>query len=219
MRRLNKEFPGVLAPQSRLAFAVVFSAAAHLVLIYGLALPPGSAAVSRSAPINARLMPSEPVPLQARREPVPAIRPATTPSVAFPAEAAPPAVSANPDRAAEPPILDPVPAAAGLPEPPDLVHYAAKDLDIYPLLQAALHPVYPETARAQKLAGAVTLLLLIDESGRVVSTTVVDAVPEGLFEDSARQAFSGAAFTPAQKDGRRVRSRILVSVNYDPNKP
>jgi protein TonB len=63
----------------------------------------------------------------------------------------------------------------------------------------------------------VTLEVLIDESGRVTQTSVVDAVPAGIFEQAAQQAMADALFYPAQKDGRIVRSRILVKVEFSAN--
>lgn len=134
-------------------------------------------------------------------------------------------VAAQPARSGDP-VQEALPAAddtglglPGLPQAPDLVHYAAKDLDVFPQLQAALRPDYPQSALQQKMAGTVTLLVLVDEAGRVTGVSVVDAAPQGMFDDSARQALSSAAFVPAQRDGRKVRSRILVNVSYDPDKP
>jgi protein TonB len=220
MRRIRREFADVPAAGSRLAFAVVFSTAAHLVLIYGLALRPGSPTVTYPGPIHARLVPSESAPLQAKRKAVPILLPAAANATISPPDAASPGVT---DHAVsseqQPPGNAVVPETTGLPDPADLVHYPAKDLDVYPQLQSALYPDYPEQARTQKITGTVTLLVLIDEAGRVTGISVVDAVPEGLFEDSAQQALARAAFIPAQRDGRRVRSRVLVSVNYAPDEP
>jgi protein TonB len=44
----------------------------------------------------------------------------------------------------------------------------------------------------------------------------MDAAPEGIFEQAALQAVGRAAFYPAQKDGRAVRSRILIKVEFNP---
>ena len=99
---------------------------------------------------------------------------------------------------------------------PDPVHYPAKELDIYPQALLPITPGYPETARDAHAAGSVTLLVLIDEVGRVVGTSVMDATPDGVFEEAAQRALANAAFYPAQKDGRPVRSRILIKVEFDP---
>ena len=44
----------------------------------------------------------------------------------------------------------------------------------------------------------------------------MDAAPDGVFEQAAQQALADAAFFPAQKDGRAVRSRILMKIEFDP---
>lgn len=121
----------------------------------------------------------------------------------------------------EPGSIDPEPAApaggevaaANIPDP---VHYSAKDLDVYPQAAKRIAPLYPEMAHNSKVAGSVTLLVLIDEAGRVVDTSVTDATPEGVFEQAAQQALANAAFYPAQKDGRLVRSRVLIKIEFDP---
>ncbi len=99
---------------------------------------------------------------------------------------------------------------------PDPVHYPARDLDVYPQALRPLTPVYPEAARDAQISGFVTLQVLIDESGRVTGTSVVDTAPDGVFEQAARDALANAAFYPARKDGRSVRSRILIKVEFDP---
>jgi protein TonB len=99
---------------------------------------------------------------------------------------------------------------------PDTVHYPANELDIYPQALTRIAPDYPEAARDAHVAGSVTLLVLIDEVGKVVDASVTDAVPDGVFEQTAQAALANASFYPAQKDGRPVRSRILIKVEFDP---
>ena len=135
--------------------------------------------------------------------------------------------SPEPGMVAPPSTLPSPPAIASEPEPaaaaggdtilsiPDPVHYPAKDLDVYPQASKRITPVYPQAARDTRITGSVTLLVLIDEAGRVVSTSVTDAAPDGVFEQAAQHALENAAFYPAQKDGRPVRSRILVKIEFD----
>lgn len=99
---------------------------------------------------------------------------------------------------------------------PDPIHYPAAEIDIYPQALRRIAPIYPETARNAQLAGSVTLAVLIDEAGKVVGTSVMDSVPAGVFEEAAQQALADSTFYPAQKDGRSVRSRILIRVEFDP---
>jgi protein TonB len=204
--------------------AVALSLALHVFLIYGFSLPVDSATVARVAVIHARLdstRASANPPRAKRREFTAA--PESTPF--NPMTLAPPVPQAEPEPETAPQFASsgddsqPVPAnsdsTAGL-NIPDPVQYPAKDLDIYPQPLRPITPVYPRAAREAQLAGFVTLMVSIDETGRVVGTSVTDAAPDGVFEQVAQQALAVAAFYPAQKEGRTVRSRILVKVEFDP---
>jgi protein TonB len=58
--------------------------------------------------------------------------------------------------------------------------------------------------------------VLVDEAGKVREVSVVEAQPEGYFEPAALAAFQDVRFEPARKDGRPVRSRVLIKVAFDP---
>jgi len=73
---------------------------------------------------------------------------------------------------------------------------------------------WPQSVSAGAPQGRVVLLLLIDESGAVTEVSVVEAVPAGYFEESALAATRAARFTPGSKDGRIVKSRVLMELNY-----
>ncbi|MFN3398052.1 MAG: energy transducer TonB, partial [Sulfurimicrobium sp.] len=62
---------------------------------------------------------------------------------------------------------------------------------------------------------SVVLVLLLDESGRVQDLSVEESYPPGMFDQSATEAFRNARFTPAQRHGRAVKSRVRIKVNYD----
>jgi len=184
----------------RLSVAVVLSATLHLYLIYGLALQPTHSPADYVSIINARLLPEPavtkwPAAPAMQRERIVAVQPAAQ---------APPAGDRSPEPEGSTPSL------------PDPVHYAARDLDVYPQPLNGIEPVYPQTALAGEIGGWVTLLLLIDESGRVTDASVVDAFPPDVFEESALRALAATVYSPAQKNGRAVRSRILVKLDYDP---
>ncbi len=225
MRRVRQTSPG-LSPAifSRMSAAVALSIAFHIFLIYGFSLAPDSGPGARVTVIHARLMSPQPPRSPQRAKPperISAREPRPAPTVlSQPAATA----SVEPSTVPSPTIapVDPEPAATAgsdstVANIPDPVHYPAKDLDIYPQASKRITPVYPEMARDSKVAGSVTLLVLIDEAGRVVGTSVMDAAPDGVFEQAAQQALANAAFYPAQKDGRTVRSRILIKVEFDPS--
>jgi len=202
--------------------AVALSAALHIFLIYGFSLPAESGPAGWTSIINARLAPSLPaanhqqvVAPEHSRKPGPLPRAVSSPAsheeVVEPLKAPEAAMVA-----ADPEPVVATSDVATIPSIPDPVHYPVRDLDIYPQALNPIRPVYPHEARVAQIGGSVTLLVLIDEAGRVVGTSVADAAPGGLFEQAALQALAGSAFYPAQKDGRTVRSRILVKLEFDP---
>ena len=97
----------------------------------------------------------------------------------------------------------------------DPTYYAAKQLDVYPLPLTEIKFDYPESAAAERIDGRLLMLLLIDEFGVVNEASVVEAHPEGYFEESALAVFRATRFSPAQKQGRPVKSRVLMHVRYE----
>ena len=198
-------------PPSRFGAALCLSALAHFAM--PLWVSGGGARTSASAPprpaLSVRIMPQ----LEAL-----ATDPSILPTVAeTPAEPRPraerverrePVVSAAP--------LEPQPArpAGGVPEAPDLNYYPARQLDIYPKLLSALDLKYRGKAAEDGVTGRALLLVLIDEAGTVNEVSVVEAEPVNVFEDDAQRALMAARFTPAYRNGRAVRSRVLIAVNY-----
>jgi len=95
-----------------------------------------------------------------------------------------------------------------LPEVPDTTVYTAADLDSYP------RPIVPlELGRVSGWSGQLRLELFIDEHGNVVRVTFPEPVAPGAPEAALRELIAGARFAPARKEGRAVKSRIVLSVN------
>lgn len=99
----------------------------------------------------------------------------------------------------------------------DPTYYPAKQLDVHPVALNLIKPAYPEKGVELGVDGKVILLLLIDEAGVVKEASVVEADPEGVFEESSLAAFRNARFAPAKKNGRTVKSRVLIKVSYELN--
>jgi protein TonB len=95
-----------------------------------------------------------------------------------------------------------------LPQAPDPIYYPARDLDDYPRPLAPLRIGRP--ARAS--AGEVRLELLIDEHGVVRNVVFTEPVQLRGAEEELRATLVATPFVPARKDGRPVRSRILLSL-------
>nr|MBA3352045.1 TonB family protein [Blastocatellia bacterium] len=73
-------------------------------------------------------------------------------------------------------------------------------------------PPYPAAARAVGASGAVSVQVLIDESGDVVSASPVSGHP--LLRAAAAQAARGAKFSPTQLEGMPVKVSGIITYNF-----
>jgi len=73
-------------------------------------------------------------------------------------------------------------------------------------------PAYPPAAKAVGASGSVTVQVLIDESGNVVSATAVSGHP--LLRASAVAAARGAKFSPTQLSGQPVKVSGVITYNF-----
>jgi len=199
-------------PARRILIALSVSLLAHFLLV---GYRGGSGAAHTAAivlkPLQARLewMP-EALPPPAEADMPPLITPVTTPVTALVTTPPPPVISprrlpvAAPVAAVEP--LSASAAASG----PDLRFYLARELDRYP---SPLTTLSLDDGRGT--AGGVRLWVSIDQAGRVVDVAVIDADPPGEFERLARERVLATWFVPAERDGRPVKSRILLVLRQD----
>jgi protein TonB len=100
--------------------------------------------------------------------------------------------------------------ALALPQAADPSYYTARDLDRYP---RPLAPLRINRAAGDG-AGEVRLEILIDERGIVQDMTFAGPAAPARVEEELRAALVATRFMPAQKDGRAVRSRIVLSVSF-----
>ena len=146
-------------------------------------------------------------PLQARLELMPgALPPAPEVDAPLVTAAKQPVISPRRPSPVTAPVVavDPSPAgAAG--SGPDPRFYLARELDQYP---SALSALSLDDGRGT--AGSARLWVSIDQAGRVVDVGVIDADPPGEFERLARERVLATRFVPARRDGRPVKSRILL---------
>lgn len=194
----------------RFVAAVAVSALVHAALI-GVAQDPGARSArvhpgAHNPPLVARLIAAAPL-LPAASPEAPRValkRLRASPVARKPsAQATPGGVAIASEREGE--------DRAGA---PDATYYAARQLDRYPELITALELKFPSDIDLAVSAGHVLLLVLIDAQGRVNDASVVEAAPPGVFDEDATRALWSARFTPAVKDGRAVRSRLVVHVTY-----
>ena len=73
-------------------------------------------------------------------------------------------------------------------------------------------PPYPPAARAVRASGAVSVQVLISESGSVVSASAVSGHP--LLRAAAVQAARGARFSPTMLSGQPVKVSGVITYNF-----
>ena len=73
-------------------------------------------------------------------------------------------------------------------------------------------PNYPPIAKAARAAGTVTVQILVDESGRVVSASAVNGHP--LLQQAAVAAARQARFSPTLLSGQPVKVSGVITYNF-----
>ena len=161
------------------------------------------------APIE---VPDQPIVLTpgalAEVQPVPQIAPQPA-STQLEAAVQPAATPTGPE-----PVSNPAPAVAII-SSVDLIYYGVRDVDVLPQALRAVQLDYPAEADRQRISGKLRLQLKIEADGQVSDVEVVSADPPGVFDEAAVKAFRAARFVPAEKNGRPVRVRVLIPVEFD----
>lgn len=80
-------------------------------------------------------------------------------------------------------------------------------------------PGYPATAIKDKIAGRVSLKILVGKDGKTKEVQVEDSMPQGVFDEASVSAAKLWTFEPAMQDGQAVESWIKVPVDFSPTGP
>ena len=102
---------------------------------------------------------------------------------------------------------------SALPTPQDPTYYSARSLDVFPARLTAWDTSAIRAA-AQGAGGSVRVMLLIDEVGAVNEVESVQGAALGSIDIAIRDLFLTARFSPARKDGRVVKARVLVNLDF-----
>ena len=95
--------------------------------------------------------------------------------------------------------------------------YTADQVDqpAQPDPEEPLAPYYPDSLKSAKISGHVVLEFVVDTAGNVETETIgVVLSTHPRFAESARNAVWRAAFTPAVRQGRRVRQLVQIPVQF-----
>jgi protein TonB len=118
------------------------------------------------------------------------------------------------------PAATPVSASPTAPAVPDSRHYLTTELDVRPGIKVRVQPPYPARAARENMSGKAVVQLFIDSNGGVEKVAIERAAPDGYgFGESAARAFRAARFSPAMKDGKRVRVQMRIEVSFDAPPP
>ncbi|MFN7087795.1 MAG: energy transducer TonB [Burkholderiales bacterium] len=95
--------------------------------------------------------------------------------------------------------------------PGSAYYYKPSELDRRPF---PLSPIDLQTRIAEDDGddGSVVLRLLISESGRIERAVIVTSSGNAMLETLAHEAFSATRFSPGFKNGRAVKSQMMVEV-------
>lgn len=82
-----------------------------------------------------------------------------------------------------------------------------------PLFQ--LKPEYPYGAKRSNLTGKVSVMFLVDKSGKVIEVDILKADPEGVFEQSVRAALAKWKFLPGKLKGEKVATWVSTTIRFE----
>ncbi|HMS39605.1 MAG TPA: energy transducer TonB [Pyrinomonadaceae bacterium] len=91
--------------------------------------------------------------------------------------------------------------------------YFCSDCPVGKIISAP-KPVYPRRARKAKITGEVTVQVLVNEQGDVVSAKVLSG--HRLLRKAAENAAYKAKFTPARMGENPIKFRAIIRYNFQP---
>ncbi len=110
------------------------------------------------------------------------------------------------------------PAAPAVPSIREGDLIGISDVDQPPKLARSRQPIYPPLARRQKAEATIILSALISETGRVIDVKVLRGDNRRLgLDEAAIEAVKGAIYSPALKNGKKVKTWLPVPVIFKAN--
>ena len=94
--------------------------------------------------------------------------------------------------------------------------FSGDDVDQKPRVLFQTSPVIPNEVRGKKLEGKVTVIFVVDETGRVTTPKVVKS-NNPAFEKAALDAVKQWKFEPALKGGKRVPCHMKIPLSFPPS--
>jgi TonB family protein len=94
--------------------------------------------------------------------------------------------------------------------------FSMKDetLDVKSKIIKHVPPRYPSKAAKNNIEGYVTSSVVIDEQGCYVNIKVIESYPKGVFDQSVIYALKGWKSSPALIDGKPVRVKDTIRLDF-----
>jgi protein TonB len=99
------------------------------------------------------------------------------------------------------------------PEDDDVVDFFALEAPPTPVKE--VKPDYPDLAKKAQVEGVVLVQVVIGIDGKVERAEVIQAKPEGFFEEAAIAAAKKWEFTPAKQRDKPVRVRFQIPMKFE----
>ncbi|MBU0675016.1 MAG: TonB family protein [Proteobacteria bacterium] len=93
--------------------------------------------------------------------------------------------------------------------------FSIADVDQPPSPLFQLKPEYPNSAKRSNVAGKVSVMFLVDQHGNVLEVRILNAEPEGVFEDSVRSALTKWKFMPGKLEGKNVKTWVSTTIRFE----
>lgn len=94
--------------------------------------------------------------------------------------------------------------------------FSLSEIDQSPRAVFQAPPLYPAELRSKKLEGVVTVIFVVDASGKVTNPRVAKST-HPAFERPALDAVKQWRFEPGVKAGQRVGSKMRVEIRFQPS--
>lgn len=92
--------------------------------------------------------------------------------------------------------------------------FTASQLDGPLTMLAKTPPVYPHSAKRRNIEGWIKVKFVVDEQGQVDQVTVLDADPEGVFEQSVLRCIASWRFKPGTIGGMAVKALVEQTITF-----
>jgi protein TonB len=92
--------------------------------------------------------------------------------------------------------------------------FESYELDQPPQLVARIPPIYPYRARERGIEGVVQIKILVTSEGTVGQVLILEARPEGIFEESVMKSVPKWKFNPGVIEGQPVTAWVVTNLRF-----